>query len=246
MEVRPVPARVAAAEWLAAQPGQFRVYSPSFSLPPGDGLEHVDGVSPLQLKTAVAFIERASGAPSAGYSVTVPPFASGEVATANAAAVPDAQLLGQLNVKYVAAEFPLDAPGLTLVQTFGATRVYVNEKVRPRVWLEDETSGSLVRDFTFTLEEWSPDRLRLRAAGPGRLVLSEVMYPGWTAQVDGRRVDVLTAHGLLRAVDLGPGVHTVVMEFKPRAEAVGVGLGWLGLALLGLMLWRPDRAGATG
>ena len=43
-----------------------------------------------------------------------------------------AERLGRLNVRYVAAEFAIDAPGLRLVQTFGSTRIYENAAWRPR------------------------------------------------------------------------------------------------------------------
>ncbi|MBI3158867.1 MAG: hypothetical protein HYZ26_04640 [Chloroflexi bacterium] len=119
----------AAAEWLAARPGEFRVYSPSYSIPQHTaadlGLHLADGVNPLQLAAYAEYMDAATGVPRTGYSVTLPPF-DGDPATANAAYTPDAQRLGELNVRYVAAEFPLEAEGLTLVRQFGATYVYEN------------------------------------------------------------------------------------------------------------------------
>ena len=234
IEARPRPARNAAAEWIAARAtdGDFRAYSPSYSLPLDDGLEHVDGVNPLQLATASRFITTASGVRASGYSVTLPPFASADLATANQNAVPDARMLGLLNVKYVAAEFDLDAPKLNLVQTFGATRVYENAEFRPRAWKEDGASVEVL--------EWTPNRITLRAEGSGLLVLSEIDYPGWQVRVDGRPAAMETVEGLLRGVQLaGAHSHLVEFDYQPLSVMAGLALFILGCALLvDPWLWR--------
>jgi hypothetical protein len=235
IEARPRPARNAAAEWIAARAagGDFRVYSPSYSLPLDDGLEHVDGVNPLQLASAAEFIKAASGVPFAGYSVTLPAFASADLAAANRDAIPSAEMLGLLNVKYVAAEFDLNAPGLTLVQTFGNTRLYENAAFRPRAWMEGAGQAEvLVR---------SPNRITVRADGPGLLVLSDIHYPGWQVRVDGRPATIEHAHdGLLRAVSLaGPGAHLVEFEYQPLSVMAGLALFIFGVILLvDPWLWR--------
>ncbi|MBL8057404.1 MAG: YfhO family protein, partial [Anaerolineales bacterium] len=231
-EARPRPARVPAADWIAAHGAgeRFRVYSPSYSLPLDDGLEHVDGVNPLQLAGSARVIAAAAGVPLAGYSVTLPRLDGPDLATANAAAVPDAAALGVLNVKYVAAEFPLEAPALRLAETFGRTRVYENLAFRPRVWREPEGPAALV--------EWSPNRLVVQAEGPGRLVVSEVAYPGWEAWVDGRPTPLDTAESILRAVPLEAGPHRVVLEFRPPSGLWGAAITLAGLAVLaGSLRW---------
>ena len=215
----------AVAQWLNSQPGVWRVYSPSFSVPPLDaarlGLEQADGVNPLQLADTVAFMTRATGVAAGGYSVTVPPF-SGDVVTANAAAVPDAGLLGELNVRFVASEFDLRGGGFILRTQIGRTRIYENIRDRGRV-----SAGAL----TF----WSPNRLEylVSAEGDGRAILSEVWYPGWRAWVDGKPVTIERA-GLFRAVTAGAGAHRVVFEFWPLSVYVGAALSMIGL---GLALW---------
>jgi len=229
LEARPRPDLVPAARWIAAQPGLFRVYSPSYSLPLGDGLQHVDGVNPLQLASSVKLIEAASGIKAHGYSVTVPAFESGDVATANAQAVPDARRLGLLNVKYVAAEFPLDAPGLALAQTFGQTRVYENLEFKPR--------ARVMGGGEAEVRQWSPNRIVVEADGPGRLVVGEVMVSGWEARVDGARTPIETVDDLFRGVPLPVGHHQVVFEFRPRAVFYGAWLTAAGLAAL-VLIWR--------
>jgi len=229
VDARPRPAQSPASAWIAAQPGLFRVYSPSYSLPLDDGLHHVDGVNPLHLASAARFLERASGVPRTGYTVTLPPFASDDYATANMAALPDARLLGLLNVRYVVAEFDLGAPGLSLVQRFGATRVYENREFRPRVWQEDGARAEML--------DWTPNRITVRAEGPGRLILSEVADPGWEARANGVVLTIEPVEGLLRSVALEPGVQEVVFEYRPPAVFAGLALTAIGLIVL-VVLWR--------
>ncbi len=71
-----------------------------------------EGIDPLQLSAYAAFMEKASGVPMEGYSVTLPPFASGRPEVDNRAYLPDARLLGLLNVRYVVSEFELVANDL--------------------------------------------------------------------------------------------------------------------------------------
>ena len=81
----------------------------------------------------------------------------------------------------------------------------------------------------------------MRATGPGRLVLSEIMYPGWQARVDGQPASVETANGALRAVQLAAGPHVVTFEFWPVPVYLGGALGMLGLIGLAILLWQRRR-----
>lgn len=51
----------------------------------------------------------------------------------------------------------------------------------------------------------------------GVVVFSEVYYPGWTAKVDGRDVELGRVNYVLRALRVAPGRHTVELSFMPRS-----------------------------
>lgn len=51
---------------------------------------------------------------------------------------------------------------------------------------------------------------------PCIMVMSEIAYPDWKAEVDGAATPVLTADYCLRAVPLGPGDHEIRMHFSSR------------------------------
>jgi len=248
LEVRPaatVTARgEAAAAELARDASLFRVYSPSYSLPQPAATMHriqlADGVDPLQLESTVARVLAAAGIPDQGYSVTLPPFSGGDPAHDNAGALPSASLLGQMNVAYVLSEFPIAVEGLRAVGRPHESYLYLNELGLPRAWV----AGSVDR-WDMPLENRQAQVLRytaniieIRAEGPGLLVVSEASYPGWRATVDDHQATLLTAGGWMRAVNLGPGMHTVRLTFAPLSVFVGLGLTLVSLlAYVGVRRW---------
>jgi len=217
------------ADWLKSQPGVWRVYSPSYSLTQLDaaqaGIEQADGVNPIQLRDTATFMEAATGVARTGYSVTLPPF-NGEVATANADAVPSAGLLGAMNVRFVLSEFDIDAEGLELQEQIGDTRIYRNTFDGGRV-----NGGELV--------SWSPNRIVIAADGSGRVRLAEVWYPGWAASVDGVPA-VVEGDGIFRSVTAGEGSREIVFEFRPVIVWIGLALSLIGL-LVSIALFRWPR-----
>ena len=85
------------------------------------------------------------------------------------------------------------------------------------------------------LSEDLPERVvaEVTANYGGLLVLTDVDYPGWLAEEDGRRLPILRADGFFRAVALPPGTHRVVFRYRPLSFYAGVALS--GLALLTLV-----------
>lgn len=80
-----------------------------------------------------------------------------------------------------------------------------------------------------------PDRLDLRvtAAAPALLVVSEVWDPGWTASVDDVGAPVLVADHAFRAIPVPAGEHLVSLRYDPLPLRAGlvVSLGTLALAV---------------
>jgi uncharacterized membrane protein YfhO len=59
----------------------------------------------------------------------------------------------------------------------------------------------------------------------GYVVLGDVWFPWWTAEVDGRPAPLLRANVIFRAVEVPPGKHTVRMTFRPLTGALHQILG---------------------
>jgi hypothetical protein len=111
----------------------------------------------------------------------------------------------------------------------------------PRAWAETKcfTPGPVVQ---------RPDSddviLTATLVCPGRVVLSDTMYPGWEARVDGRPAALQEAWGALRSVEVEAGAHRIEMHYRPASVRFGAGLTGAGLlACLGLLLWdRRSRS----
>jgi hypothetical protein len=149
-----------------------------------------------------------------------------------------------LNVKFLTAEYDLEAPGLVLRRQFGRTRVYENLHALPRAWLQSPAASPGVGYSVIDAISRTGDRIELEAqvaeSSSRLLVLSEVLYPGWVVNVDGREAVIQPVAGLLRGVLLEPGKHKVVFEFHPMSLALGAGLGLGGLFVL-LFTWLLQR-----
>ncbi len=132
------PGRPAAA-YLAQQPGLFRVYSPSYSLPMQTAaaarLQLADGVEPVHLAAYDQFMARAGGYNDPGFSVTIPKFGDGPLESALQETEPNLQLLGLLNVEYLAAAFPMSWPGLIPETEVNGVFIYRNAYASPRSWV---------------------------------------------------------------------------------------------------------------
>ncbi|HLF28647.1 MAG TPA: hypothetical protein VJG32_20125 [Anaerolineae bacterium] len=250
----------------ASGDASYRMYSPSYSVPQhvaqAQGLELVDGIDPLQLARTVRFMQRASGVGAWGYSVTLPAFEGltrdEALRTWLAEIVPDPMLLGLLNVKYVAAHFPIAHSDLAEVARLDGAFVYENRRARPRAWVvgrvavvsdqaqaldwltahdvreEAVVEGGRALDLNTAASEAQvalrePDRLVVSARGPGLLVLSEVYERDWRAWIDGAPASIVPANGVLRGVYLNEGLHRVELVYDPVIVKVGVAVSGIGL-----------------
>ncbi|MBN2555404.1 MAG: hypothetical protein JXA97_05645 [Anaerolineales bacterium] len=228
----------AVAESIAADELQ-RSFSPSYSIPQQTaalfGIQLADGISPMQLQIYAEAISEAIGLHPSGYSVTLPVFTDGDPAVPQNLEL-DLELLGRLNVAWIVSAYPLDAPDLERKAGIDNVWVYVNPYVRPRAWVEPDSGGAGSWQPIISMA-WTPNRIEIRAEGPGKLVLSEIQYPGWEIRMDGARVAADEGEHLLRSVELPAGEHEVVFQYRPWRPWTGLGLSLLGLCCLA-WLWR--------
>ena len=81
---------------------------------------------------------------------------------------------------------------------------------------------------------------------PGLLVLSDAMYPGWKAYVDGAEQPILPTNLIMRGVVLQPGKHQVVFVFRPELLPIGAVISITVFALFAALLTIPAFAGKLG
>lgn len=234
------------AEFLSNQDGIFRIYSPSYSIPQqvaaGYGLQLSDGINPLQLKTYVEFMKTAVGIESDDYSVTLPPFKTGDPKKDNQGVNLDTVRLGMLNVRYIVAEFNIPNNRLKEIRRFGTTRLYENLDFLSRAWISTGRGLTQIVPINDNVIEWSSNRISVNITGSGALELSEVTYPGWSVRVDGQPAELLAPNNLLRLVWLNEGNHQVQFEFIPASFYAGLIISCLAMVVLSVRNWRKcDR-----
>ncbi|MEC7557013.1 MAG: YfhO family protein [Planctomycetota bacterium] len=88
--------------------------------------------------------------------------------------------------------------------------------------LSAEITGYTANQVTATVE----------STRGGRLVLTDLAYPGWSVRVDGEAVESVRVEGMYRGVDVPPGSHEVTWDYRPTSVIVGAVLSGVSLALL--------------
>jgi hypothetical protein len=223
VEVRPAPdlERVRAGP----ESGNPRAFSPSYSLPQPAaavaGLELADGINPLQLASYSAYMSQATGFSEDEYSVTLPPFVD---PGAKWAFKPDLALMGDLAISQIVSAYPIEHTDLEFERMEQGRYYYRNPHARPRAWIDGGGPVEVV--------ERTPNRIVMRATGPGTLVASEIAYPGWEVTIDGATAPLDTYAGLLRAVELSSGEHEVEFAFRPNSLRAGALVTLIGLIVL--------------
>ncbi len=87
-------------------------------------------------------------------------------------------------------------------------------------------------------------RLKVNADGRGLLVLSEIYYPGWKADVNGKEVPIWKVDGGLRGVVVPAGTSVVTLHYAPASFRVGLALSttaFVGCPLLAFFWLRRNN-----
>jgi hypothetical protein len=120
--------------------------------------------------------------------------------------------------------------------------------LKETVILEKEVEFSnkdQVPDYKIECTEYSNNKIvyKISNSTDGFLVLSEVYYPSWKAQVNGKDTEVLRANYCFRAINVSKGDNTVTLEYDSKTYKTGftVSVLTLLLSLTGLLiLWKKE------
>jgi hypothetical protein len=82
------------------------------------------------------------------------------------------------------------------------------------------------------LMEHSTDQVRIRASlgCRGMVVLSDIYFPGWRADIDGHPAPIYEVNLAMRGVIVPRGAHTLTMRYRPASYLAGGLLSLAGLA----------------
>lgn len=108
-------------------------------------------------------------------------------------------------------------------------------------------TGQALTDSSVQVVREEPNRLTLDAdvEAAALLVVSEIYYPGWVAEVDGQPADIQQTNYLLRGVFLDPGKHRIVMRYTAPAAKQGLLVSLFSLITLCVLLVFLSRRRQT-
>ena len=89
-----------------------------------------------------------------------------------------------------------------------------------------------------TIKSYEPNQLTydVNSGKGGVVVFSEIYYPGWTATIDGEPAELGRVDYILRALNVKPGKHEVVLSFFPKSVDTTETIAYLAYAVLLLVL----------
>jgi hypothetical protein len=109
--------------------------------------------------------------------------------------------------------------------------------------LEPARGEETVRTVLFASNDWV---VHAKMSAPGLLVLTDILYPGWRAVLDGSRTPLYPVYGILKGVLVPEGEHEIRFEFRPRLFTAGMFISMVSLctvALATLSLARRRNVG---
>jgi uncharacterized membrane protein YfhO len=102
-------------------------------------------------------------------------------------------------------------------------KVYLEKK--PTLKIHPEAKGEAV------IKTYEPSKIIIETVSShdALLVLSDVFYPGWVAQVDSEETEILRANYAFRAIEVPSGKHIVAFSYRPGSFARGLIVGFFGI-----------------
>jgi hypothetical protein len=128
--------------------------------------------------------------------------------------------------------------GVRLAKESQWLNTYYAESFDPRkqVLLSEPVEFEPSEHFEGKVEavSYRPNQVTVKTsqAGSGFLVLMDSYFPGWTVKVDGEERPILQANYFYRAVQLGPGEHTLEFDYFPEGFKEGLIVSGISLLIL--------------
>lgn len=210
----------------------FRVYCTTYCFNPQliskYGIQTLHGESPIQQRDFVKFLEEAGNYNWDNFAVIFPPY---QIWQTDFPPNPNAKLLGDANVKYVASTYTLNNSELTLIEKFGNIFLYSNKLFKQRFRFDDN------QELQITAFSANAINIKFKKLNqPKTLFISENYYDGWIASVINSRFSVKREEPSFKKVTLPKGSVDVWLKFQPKSFIIGrtISIGMIVFILLAL------------
>ena len=109
-----------------------------------------------------------------------------------------------------------------------------HEAVADRKFSQQLGQSTQQNNSVVTITAYEPNQLSydVESDKGGVVVFSEIYYPGWTATIDGKTAELGRVNYILRALNVAPGKHKVVLQFFPKSVKTTETLAYISTALL--------------
>ena len=105
---------------------------------------------------------------------------------------------------------------------------------------KEQLGESTVQDTlsVVRIKSYEPNQVtyEVESGKGGVVVFSEIYYPGWTATVDGVEQELGRVDYVLRALQIKPGKHEIVLSFFPKSITTTETIAYVALGILLLLL----------
>jgi hypothetical protein len=180
-----------------------------------------------------------SGWPASAYLVPIPKnwphYQSTEIEIQNEAwngwyRVTDVQVQGDGEPQTTLVNQTFAPKAWTKVKAGTGEAVWENPDTISRAWLADNEQAPLVHasgKVVCTKDGTSRQTWHVTAGHPEWLVLSQMYDPNWHATVDGKQLPVKRVDGVLTAVKVDSGSHTIDLTYDPMSFHAGLAVSIL-------------------
>lgn len=210
----------------------FRTYCTSgcFSLQKlGEiNVNSITGNNPVQLISFINYLQTSAGYQYWHYAPILPPYQ-----TLDQKPQPNAQLMGSLNVKYVASPYPLTDKNFEILETTHDFYLYLNSA---------QQSAWLTNDGTAKIVAYSPNKITVSVSSHANntLALSEMFYPGWRAvDQNNSPLPIIDAQPF-RAVPINSSVQQVTFSYWPRSLTITLPIFFTSLLFIIYAYYHPQ------
>lgn len=209
-------------------PGIFRVFCLTRCISQKDAainnLELTDGYDTVAQKNFYQHAWQLTNSYWNYYTLAIPP----DGITRFKQIQPNAQYLGDYNIKYVIAPYLLEGQGLKLIKKDGQFFIYLNELNLPRAYFVDK-QNNFIKEAKISF--YSPNKIDIDADssnGIDRLIVSNVYNPGWKAELSDSVQQ--TPGGILSISTIQP--KDIHLTFDPAGFKMGLVISIISLIIL--------------
>lgn len=215
----------------------FRVYCTTYCFNPQllskYEIEILNGENPIQHDAFIKFLARAGNYTYDNFAVIFPPYQAWQQ---NPHPVPDAQLLGNANVKYIASTYELKDKNLIPDGYYQDIYLYLNNLFVPRF-------STVQTDSPIQVASYSSNAVNLKFEKqniPRSIIISQNSFPGWNAFVVNRQFEI-TAEPPFSKVTVPSDTIDLWLKYQPASFVFGRTLTLAALVFMLLVILKTKR-----